>query len=220
MEINILWSEDAWNNSKDIVEKIKKHNFIQKLIDGSLDEDIFKEYISQDIIYCEIFNSKMKKLSEKLDKEDYKNKLLGYSQSKSSIIMREQYQKFFNLSPSGDKKEICEKYTSLISDLVDNHSIQEGLSSMLACYWVYFEIGNYIHENQDKNNKNNKYQSWIDNYGNPNYGKKVNDYKNICDYYANLVPNKKEEMKKIFIQCVQYEYEFFNEAYESKRKNN
>ena len=43
---------------------------------------------------------------------------------------------------------------------------------MLACYWVYFEIGNYIHENQDKNNKNNKYQSWIDNYGNPNYGKR------------------------------------------------
>ena len=220
MANNIIWSEDAWNSSKDIFEKIKNHKFIQKLIDGSLDENIFKEYISQDIIYCEIFNLNMKKLSEKLNIEDYKNKLLGYSQSKTSVIMREQFKKSFNLQPNEIKNKSCEKYTSLISDSVNNHSIQEGLSSMLACYWVYFELGNYIHKNQDKDNKNNKYQTWIDNYGNPNYGKKVNDYKNICDYYANLVPNKKEEMKKIFIQCVQYEYDFFNEAYELNSKDN
>ena len=213
MEKKILWSEDCWENSKDIVEKIKKHIFMQQLIDGRLDENIFKEYISQDIMYCEIFNSNMKTLSEKLDVEEYKNKLLEFSKSKSSIIMREQYQNSFKLPPSVIKNKICEKYTSLISDSVQNHSIQEGLSSMLACYWVYFEVGKYIHENQQKNN--NKYQSWIDNYRNPNYGKKVNCYKNICDYYANLDPDKKEKMKKIFIQCVQYEYDFFNEAYES-----
>ena len=219
MEKNNIWSEDAWNSSKDIVEKIKKHKFIQKLINGSLYENIFREYISQDIMYCEIFNLNMKILSEKINIEDYNNKLLGYSKSKTSIIMREQYQKSFNLPPNDIKNKTCEKYTSLISDSVNNHSIQEGLASMLACYWVYFEIGNYIHENQDKNNKNNKYQSWIDNYGNPNYGKKVNDYKNICDYYANLEPDKKEKMKKIFIQCVQYEYDFFNEVYELKSKD-
>ena len=218
MEGSNLWSEDSWESSKDIVEKIKKHNFIQKLIDGSLDEKIFKEYISQDIMYCDIFNSKMKKLSEKLDKEEYKHKLEEYSKSKSSIIMREQFQKCFNLPPSTTKNSICEKYTSYISELVDNHSIQEGLSSMLACYWVYYEVGNYIHQNQSKESKNNRYQSWIDNYGNPNYGKKVNDYKSICDYYASLEPTKKESMKKIFIQCVQYEYDFFNEAYESNSK--
>ena len=40
MENNNIWSEDAWNSSKDIVEKIKSHKFIQKLIDGSLDENI------------------------------------------------------------------------------------------------------------------------------------------------------------------------------------
>ena len=218
MEGNVLWSEEAWESSKEIVERLKKHKFIQELIDGSLDEKIFKEYISQDIMYCEIFNSEMKKLSEKLDKEDYKNKLEEFSKSKSSIIMREQFQKSFNLSPSVIKNNICQKYTSLIVDSVENHSIQEGLSSMLACYWVYYEVGNYIHQNQKKDNKYNKYQSWIDNYGNPNYGKKVNCYKNICDYYASLKPDKKEEMKKIFIQCVKYEYDFFEEAYDLNSK--
>ena len=89
----MLWSEDAWNSSKNIVEKIKNHKFIQKMMDGSLDENIFKEYISQDIMYCDIFNSYMKKLGEKLNVENYKNKLIEFSQSKSSIIMRELYQK-------------------------------------------------------------------------------------------------------------------------------
>lgn len=43
--LDSLWSEDAWDASKHIVEKIKKHQFIQKLIDGTLDENIFLENI-------------------------------------------------------------------------------------------------------------------------------------------------------------------------------
>ena len=219
MTKNLLWSEEVWEDSKNIVEKSKKHKFIQKLIDGTLNENIFKEYISQDILYCDIFNLNMKKLSEKLDKEEYKNALLEFSKSRSSIYMREYYQKSFNLPPSTIMNKVCEKYTSLITNSVEKHSIQEGLSSMLACYWIYFDVGNYIHDNQKKDNKDNKYQSWIDNYGNPNYGKKVNSYKNICDYYANLNPDKKENMKKIFIQCAKYEYDFFDEAYKSINQN-
>ena len=214
MEDKNLWSEEVWSESKTIVEKIKKHSFIQKMMEGTLDINIFKEYILQDIMYCELFNSCMKKLGEKLDVEEYKNKLIEFSQSKTSIIMREQYKKNFGQIPNLQKNKTCEKYTRLISDSVEHGSIQEGLASMLACYWVYFDVGNYIHDTQIKN-KDNKYQNWIDNYGNPNYGKKVEYYKNICDYYANLDPSKKESMKNIFLQCAQYEYDFFNEVYET-----
>ena len=88
---------------------------------------------------------------------------------------------------------------------------------MLACQWVYLDVGNYIHKNQ-KINENNIYQNWINNYGNPNYDKKVESYKNTCDYHANLNQDKKDNMKKIFIQCMQYEYDLFNEVYESFSK--
>ena len=186
-------------------------------MEGILNENIFKEYIIQDIMYCDIFNSCMKKLSEKIDIEEYNNKLLEFSKSKSSISMREFYKNKYGLIPDTKKNNVNGKYTSLIIDSVENKSIQEGLSSMLACYWVYFDVGNYIHDNQIKN-KDNKYQNWIDNYGNPNYGKKVECYKNICDYYANLDPSKKESMKNIFLQCAQYEYDFFNEVYETISK--
>ena len=50
------------------------------------------------------------------------------------------------------------------------------------------------------------------------YCKKANCYKNTYDYYANLKPDKKSEIKKIFILCVQYEYEFFNEVYKFNYK--
>jgi thiaminase/transcriptional activator TenA len=214
MDKSISWSEEVWNESNSVVEKIKNHKFIQELMEGVLNENIFKEYIIQDIMYCDIFNSCMKKLSEKIDIEEYNNKLLEFSKSKSSISMREFYKNKYGLIPDTKKNNVNGKYTSLIIDSVENKSIQEGLSSMLACYWVYFDVGNYIHDNQIKN-KDNKYQNWIDNYGNPNYGKKVECYKNICDYYANLDPSKKESMKNIFLQCAQYEYDFFNEVYET-----
>ena len=168
-------------------------------------------------MYCDIFNSCMKYLGEKLDVEEYKNKLLEFSQSKSSIAMREMYKNKYGLIPNISKNKTCEKYTNLISECVNNCSIQEGLASMLACYWVYFDVGNYIKENLKLNN-DNKYQDWINNYGNPNYGIKVESYKNICDYYSNLKPDVKDKMKKIFIQCAQYEYDFFNEVYESISK--
>ena len=217
MDKSISWSEEVWNESNSVVEKIKNHKFIQELMEGILNENIFKEYIIQDIMYCDIFNSCMKKLSEKIDIEEYNNKLLEFSKSKSSISMREFYKNKYGLIPDTKKNNVNGKYTSLIIDSVENKSIQEGLSSMLACYWVYFDVGNYIHDNQIKN-KDNKYQNWIDNYGNPNYGKKVECYKNICDYYANLDPSKKESMKNIFLQCAQYEYDFFNEVYETISK--
>ena len=217
MDKSISWSEEVWNESNSVVEKIKNHKFIQELMEGVLNENIFKEYIIQDIMYCDIFNSCMKKLSEKIDIEEYNNKLLEFSKSKSSISMREFYKNKYGLIPDTKKNNVNGKYTSLIIDSVENKSIQEGLSSMLACYWVYFDVGNYIHDNQIKN-KDNKYQNWIDNYGNPNYGKKVECYKNICDYYANLDPSKKESMKNIFLQCAQYEYDFFNEVYETISK--
>ena len=217
MDKSISWSEEVWNESNSVVEKIKNHKFIQELMEGILNENIFKEYIIQDIMYCDIFNSCMKKLSEKIDIEEYNNKLLEFSKSKSSISMREFYKNKYGLIPDIKKNNVNGKYTSLIIDSVENKSIQEGLSSMLACYWVYFDVGNYIHDNQIKN-KDNKYQNWIDNYGNPNYGKKVECYKNICDYYANLDPSKKESMKNIFLQCAQYEYDFFNEVYETISK--
>ena len=217
MDKSISWSEEVWNESNSVVEKIKNHKFIQELMEGILNENIFKEYIIQDIMYCDIFNSCMKKLSEKIDIKEYNNKLLEFSKSKSSISMREFYKNKYGLIPDTKKNNVNGKYTSLIIDSVENKSIQEGLSSMLACYWVYFDVGNYIHDNQIKN-KDNKYQNWIDNYGNPNYGKKVECYKNICDYYANLDPSKKENMKNIFLQCVQYEYDFFNEVYETISK--
>ena len=217
MDKSISWSEEVWNESNSVVEKIKNHKFIQELMEGILNENIFKEYIIQDIMYCDIFNSCMKKLSEKIDIEEYNNKLLEFSKSKSSISMREFYKNKYGLIPDTKKNNVNGKYTSLIIDSVENKSIQEGLSSMLACYWVYFDVGNYIHDNQIKN-KDNKYQNWIDNYGNPNYGKKVESYKNICDYYANLNPDKKDNMKKIFIQCVQYEYDFFDEVYQAFSK--
>ena len=91
MNKKISWSEDVWNETKSIVEKIKHCNFIQQMMEGTLNENIFKEYILQDIMYCDIFNSCMKYLGEKLDVEEYKNKLLEFSQSKSSIAMREMY---------------------------------------------------------------------------------------------------------------------------------
>ena len=198
MDKKISWSEEAWNESKSIVEKIKHHNFIQQMMEGTLNEDIFKEYILQDIMYCDIFNSCMKNLGEKLDVEEYKNKLIEFSQSKSSIAMREMYKNKYGLIPNIPKNKTCGKYTNLILECVNKFSIQEGLASMLACYWVYFDVGNYIHEKQ-KTNDNNIYQNWINNYGNPNYGKKVESYKNICDYYSNLNPDKIDKMKKIFI---------------------
>ena len=85
-------------------------------------------------------------IGKKLDKEEYKNQLIEFSKSKSSVLTRDQYQICYNISHDNIKNKICEKYTSFIEDCVNNHSIQEGLSSMFACYWIYFYIGNYIYD--------------------------------------------------------------------------
>ena len=50
MDKKIYGQKKHGMNSKLIVDKIKRHNFIQQMIEGTLNEKIFKEYIARYIV--------------------------------------------------------------------------------------------------------------------------------------------------------------------------
>src|SRR5512136_3298550 len=45
------FTESLWVSIEDIYNKIRRHPFIQGLIDGSLDEEAFRFYVIQDALY-------------------------------------------------------------------------------------------------------------------------------------------------------------------------
>ena len=71
-----------------IIEKIKRHPFLQQLQSGVLDKEIFHFYLQQDAVYLKAFRQAHTLISERTNQTEIKLKLA--SLAKSVVLEAEQ----------------------------------------------------------------------------------------------------------------------------------
>ena len=210
-----LWSTKARREVSDIIEKIKQLPFIKGMMDGTLSLKSFGKYIGQDIFYCEEYSKSLKILSQRLRKysDEYEKIFDNFSNKCLPLIeiLKEEYVKKFKLKEEKEKSEICKKYIDFERENVEKNSIEEGLSSLLACFWVYDEIGIYMYNNQIKGE--NIYKIWMDDYSN-GPSKSLSEYLKICNEFAEKNSDIGDKMIKTYRKAVQFEYDFWEDAWE------
>jgi len=208
-----LWSTKARREVSDIIEKIKELPFIKGMMDGTLPLKYFEKYIAQDILYCVEYSKSLKILSERLKEhsEEYEKIFETFSTKCLSLvtILKDEYVKKFNLKEEKEKSEVCKNYINFERENSEKKSIEEGLASLLACYWVYDEIGRYMYINQIKGN--NVYKIWMDDYSGPP-SKSLEIFLNICNHFAEKNNHISNKMIKIYRKAVQFEYYFWDDA--------
>ena len=107
----------------------------------------------------------------------------------------------------------CELYTSYLSRIVTNHSVEEALAAVLPCFTIYKEIGDYIQANQT-NKDDNTYQSWIDTYGGEAFAASVSQAIAITNTYAaNASNDVLQKMEEAFVKASKLEWMFWDSAY-------
>ena len=208
-----LWSKKARREVSDIIEKIKELPFIKGMMDGTLPLESFGKYIGQDIFYCEEYSKSLKILSQRLKdySEEYEKTFDDFSKKCLPLIeiLKEEYVKKYNLKEEKEQSEICKKYINFERENVEKKSIEEGLSSLLACYWIYDEIGIYMFKNQIKGE--NIYKIWMNDYSD-GPSKSLNKYLEICNEFAKRSIDDGNKMIKTYRNAVQFEYEFWEDA--------
>ena len=208
-----LWSKKARREVSDIIEKIKELPFIKGMMDGTLPLESFGKYIGQDIFYCEEYSKSLKILSQRLKdySEEYEKTFDSFSKKCLPLIevLKEEYVKKYNLKEEKEQSEICKKYINFERENVEKKSIEEGLSSLLACYWIYDEIGIYMFKNQIKGE--NIYKIWMNDYSD-GPSKSLSKYLDICNEFAEKNIDVANKMIETYRKAVQFEFEFWEDA--------
>lgn len=210
--------EKLWTDITDIYQAIINHEFIRRMIDGTLPMEIFKQYVLQDYLYLGEFARAVAMAGTKAPNDDWAAVIL--SNAGAAMTFERRWLHEYLLSEWGIKPEEISQismtpinlaYTSYLLATTAMKPFEEGLAALLPCFWVYREVGL---EMTRKGSPVPAYQRWIDTYSSEDYGRVVNEVLNIAEEAFDRLDSKEIlRVRKAFRISTLYEYLFWDRAY-------
>lgn len=208
------WSDNAWQQSAPIYDRITGMPFITELLAGTLATEKFAFYMRQDAWYLEHFARALAIIAAKIPGT---HNMLQFMQFAEGAVVVERslhdgYFKQYDVQESIEMSPACHHYVHYLLGTVYMQPFYVGIAAVLPCFWVYKKVGDYILANQ--NNKANPYQAWIDTYAGEQFGILVTKAISICDEAAvNCTPAQQQQMTEAFITGCRLEFNFWESAY-------
>lgn len=210
----------AWNKSSSIYEAIISHPFNQELMRGKLDKDKFACYIEQDVLYLQDFARCHAIMASKVPLE-YVRSFLRYSDftfAAEQEVVHQFFKESFGFKESGLVTPATISYTSYMLKSCLNDSLEIGMATLLPCFWIYREVGNYIAKHADKTNP---YYRWIETYTSEGFSDTVDEAISIFDTLAkNTTEDVRQKMLDAFYKSACLEWHFWNDAYKMQAFDN
>ena len=201
------------------------HPFVQELGAGTLEKEKFKFYLLQDYLYLLEYAKVFAMAMTKADDE----KMLGNLSAitKATLVdemkLHHLYMKEFGISDEEVKNVRASLFNRTYTANMLATSLKGDLAHTLAtvfpCAWTYCDYGKRLKEQYKDTLENNFYKSWIDTYSGADFEESFEWFYDALD---ELVANKSEAEKKvvedIFISSVEFEYMFWDMAYNKRLK--
>lgn len=187
--------------------------FVQKLIDGSLSNESFEQYLFQDMLYLEKYVELCELALTKTDNE--KEREVLYSLIEFSGLVELQTRVGFLKFKNADNKELffeTKQYINFIMSFSEDEDNFKLMVVLMNCMLSY----NYIFTKAEKlmDNLHNKYYEFVIDYVSDNskiFYKKCIGYLN--ERYRDISDYDKSELFKIFEKANEYELKFLDGVY-------
>jgi len=169
---------DFFNSIEDIYSKIINCSFNKELATGLLKKQAFERYMQQDSLYLIDFAKALAITATKSLSTEHFSQLLQLADG-ALIAERElhnYYFKAFGIKPVNIKNNACIAYTNFLLGSAYAHSYEESLVTLLPCFYIYREVGNYI---KKQSFPSNPYSLWIDTYSGAEFSNAVDTMLNI-----------------------------------------
>ena len=215
-----LFSRQAWDKNASIREAIRTMPFNAQLASGALSEARFKHYITQDAHYLIGFGRALTLAAAKAPDPD---RIVQFAKAAEGalVVERALHGSFFKqygitsrafartpLSPA------CHHYVSYLLATAYGEPYEVLLGALLPCFWVYWDVGSAIAKRAAPTNP---YRAWIDTYADEGFGEAVRTVIGITDRAAAAAaPATVGRMMTAFIRCTQYEWLFWDGAYQQR----
>jgi len=211
------WSEKAWTEALPVYNKILTLPFIQQLIDGTLDNRKFLFYIQQDALYLAEYGKVLTGIASRLSNPEHIGSFIHFAND-SIAVEKALHASFKDILGGENNKQpspCCLLYTSFLLRQLATSPTEVIVASILPCFWIYKEVGDYILENQVK--ETNPYQSWINTYGGEDFAQSVKMAISIADELAeSCTPSQQNAMTDAYVTCSKMEWMFWDSAWKQE----
>jgi thiaminase (transcriptional activator TenA) len=213
----ITFSSDAWGRNLELYEKIRDMPFNQELLHGELSISRFRHYIVQDAHYLIGFGQALALAAAKANHPDH---IVQFARGAETaiIVERELHARYFHkfglqvetveripLTPA------CHHYIAFLIASGFREPLAVHVAALLPCFWIYREIGQYIHTRAASDNP---YRAWIDTYAGDEFEGAVNSMIATTDAIAVEQAEKtRVAMHAAFTRATQLEWIFWESAY-------
>ena len=204
------WSEEAFAEVADIMHSIEHYEFIQQMLDGSLQQEQFVRYLQQDKIYLKEYSRDLYAVADMMtDKaEGDFFRTMAKEGMESENAMQAMLSERFGILSEPLPVATTLRYTRFLRHYTDTLDLPIVLAAVLPCYWVYNEVGKYLiaqHVSPE-----NPYKEWIQTYGSEEMDNATRYVVALIDRLAQgCTPEKQALMRRIFAEGCALELEFF-----------
>jgi thiaminase (transcriptional activator TenA) len=214
------FSDEAWRQTATLREAISLLPFNTELAAGTLAPERFRFYIMQDALYLAEY---ARVLAIAAAKAPDAGTVRWFAQAAGEAIAVEQalharYLAEFGVDPeeaaAAEPSPDCLAYTSYLLMTAHQKPWEVTVASVLPCFWIYWDVAGAIVGSAVPGNP---YRAWIDTYADPRFGEAVRAAIAIADRAAEgTTPQKREAMLAAFARSAQYEYLFWDGAYQRR----
>jgi len=211
------FTASLWKEIENIYPKIIGLPFIQELMKGILDKDKFIFYVQQDSLYLLDYSKVLAIIAAKCDKTERITQFLKFAEY-SIVVEEERHKRLleqYSIKTDYQKSPACFTYTNFLLSVASLRSLEEAITSILPCFWIYEKVGSYIYSNASENNP---YYDWIIAYADKEFKEATNKALIITDEIADQATNiSRGKMKEVFIISTKMEYIFWDSAYKKEQ---
>lgn len=205
----------AWQRTTDLRAAIHALPFNRELAAGTLDEARFRCYIEQDALYLDQY-ARILVMAGARGPDGATLRLFGECALEAVAVEQALHAQYLTRFGAGaapaEPSPDCLSYTSFLLATAYHETWEVLMAALLPCFWIYWDVGNAIAREAASDNK---YRAWIDTYSDAGFGDAVRAVIAATDKAAADATDKiRDRMMTAFIRSSQYEYLFWDGAYQ------
>ena len=220
--------DHAWQNTTALRAAIHALPFNRELAAGTLDPARFRFYITQDALYLDQY-ARILVIAGAKGPDGNTLRLFGECALQAVAVeqaLHAQYLTQFAADPkpsepspaqlsAAQPSPDCLNYTSFLLATAYHEPWEVLMAALLPCFWIYWDVGNAIARTAAADNK---YRAWIDTYSDAAFGEAVRAVLAATDSAAAASTDRlRARMMTAFTRSTQYEYLFWDGAYQRRR---
>jgi thiaminase (transcriptional activator TenA) len=211
------FSARLWESIGDIYRAILAHPFITGLTDGTLPAESFAFYVVQDALYLQDYARALAAVGSRAPTSEAMQMFARHAVDAVAAELELHATLLSELGISADDVKRAEQaptnrgYTSYLLATAHAGSYAEGVSAVLPCYWIYWEVGKELLR---LGSPDPRYERWISAYAAPEYGAVVASVIAEVDRIALTVSSAERGlMSRHFRTTSRYEWMFWESGF-------